>query len=87
MSRRCLRDEETQEQPPRVSSIRAEIGDSRMPQPTQPTTDQMVRALAVAMRDKALADARQSMKMVRQIERDYGLTPATIKGSDSQQRQ
>lgn len=59
-----------------------------MPQPTiQPTTEQMVRALAIAMRDKALADARQAMKMVREIERSYGLTPATIKGSDSQQRQ
>ena len=57
-----------------------------MTQPTaQPTIDQMVRALALAMRDKALADARQSMKMVRQIERDYGLTPATINARDSQQ--
>jgi hypothetical protein len=47
---------------------------------TQPTTEQMVRALAIAMRDKALADARQNMKVVRQIERDYNLTPASTKG-------
>lgn len=47
--------------------------------PPTPTLEQMVRALAIAMRDKALADARQNMKVVRQIERDYGLTPATMK--------
>lgn len=45
----------------------------------QPTTEEMVRALALAMRDKALADARQCMKMVRDIERKYGLTPANTK--------
>lgn len=45
----------------------------------QPTIEQMVRALAILTRDKALADARQAMKMVRQIERDYGLTPAQTK--------
>jgi hypothetical protein len=49
-------------------------------QPTsQPTAEEMVRALALALRDKALADARQNMKVVRQIERAYGLTPATTK--------
>lgn len=47
---------------------------------SQPTTQDMVRALALLMRDKALADARQAMKVVRQIERDYGLTPAQTKG-------
>jgi len=53
----------------------------------QSTTDEMVhalnemvRALALAQRDKALADARQNMKMVREIERRYGLTPANTKG-------
>ena len=46
---------------------------------SQPQLDQMIRALALAMRDKALADARQAMKLVRQIERDYGLTPASAK--------
>jgi hypothetical protein len=45
----------------------------------QPTTDQMVRALAILMRDKALADARQAMKAVREIEKQYGLTPASVK--------
>jgi hypothetical protein len=49
-------------------------------QPTsQPTTEEMVRALAIALRDKALADARQAMKLVRDIERKYGLTPASTK--------
>ena len=38
--------------------------------------EQMVRALAIMTRDKALADARQAMKLVRQIEKDYNLTPA-----------
>ncbi len=41
--------------------------------------EEMVRALAIVQRDKALADARQSMKMVREIERRYGLTPASTK--------
>jgi len=50
-----------------------------MPPTPQPAIEQMVRALALAMRDKALADARQAMKLVRQIERDYGLTPANTK--------
>ena len=40
---------------------------------------EMVRALALAQRDKALADARQNMKLVRDIERRYGLTPANTK--------
>lgn len=52
-----------------------------MPPTSQPTTDQMVRALALAMRDKALADARQAMKLVREIERQYGLTPASARES------
>jgi hypothetical protein len=39
----------------------------------------MVRALALLMRDKAPADARQAMKVVREIERAYGLTPANTK--------
>jgi hypothetical protein len=46
---------------------------------SQPTTEDQVRALATALRDKYLADARQCMKVVRQIERDYHLTPATMK--------
>lgn len=50
-----------------------------MPPTQPPQLDQMVRNLAIAMRDKALADARQAMKLVRQIERDYGLTPANTK--------
>ncbi len=41
--------------------------------------NKMVRGLALAQRDKALADARQAMKLVRQIERDYGLTPTSVK--------
>ena len=49
-------------------------------QPTsQQTIEQMVRSLAILTRDKALADARQAMKLVRQIECDYGLTPASTK--------
>lgn len=51
-------------------------------QPPSKTTEQMVRALAIALRDKALADARQNMKVVRQLERDYGLTPADAKGRE-----
>jgi hypothetical protein len=47
---------------------------------SQPTTEEMVRALAIALRDKALADARQAMKLVRDIERRYGLTPTNTKG-------
>lgn len=47
-------------------------------QPT--TTDDMVRALLLALRDKALADARQNMKMVRDIEKRLGLTPVSVKG-------
>lgn len=46
---------------------------------SQPTTEEMVRALAIALRDKALADARQAMKLVREIEKKYGLTPANTK--------
>lgn len=45
----------------------------------QPTIEQMVRALAILTRDKALADARQAMKLVRQIEKDYNLTPASVR--------
>jgi hypothetical protein len=45
----------------------------------QTTTEEMVRALAIALRDKTLADARQAMKLVREIERKYGLTPANAK--------
>lgn len=62
-----------------------------MQQPLQPTTDEqvralneMVRALALVQRDKALADARQSMKMVREIERRYGLTPTNAKEGRNQ---
>jgi hypothetical protein len=39
----------------------------------------MVRTLAIMTRDKALADARQAMKLVRKIERDYNLTPANTR--------
>lgn len=46
---------------------------------SQPTTQDMVRALAILMRDKALADARQAMRVVREIEKQYGLTPANTK--------
>lgn len=47
---------------------------------SQQTTEEQVRALALALRDKALADARQAMKLVRDIERRYGLVPANTKG-------
>lgn len=40
------------------------------------------KALAQVLRDKYLADARQCMKVVRQIERDYGLEPAQTKGKE-----
>lgn len=36
-----------------------------------PTTEAMVKALAIALRDKYVADARQAMKMARAIERQY----------------
>lgn len=49
-----------------------------LPSP-QPTTDQMLRELALAMRDMYLNQARQAMKVVRQIERQYGLVPAQTK--------
>ena len=45
-----------------------------------PTADEQVRALALALRDKTLADARQAMKLVRDIERRYGLTPTNTRG-------
>jgi hypothetical protein len=45
-----------------------------IPQP-QPTTSEELRALALALRDMYLNHARQAMKVVRQIERQYGLTP------------
>ena len=45
----------------------------------QTTTDEMVRALALALRDKYLADARQNMKLVRDIEKRYGLVPVSVK--------
>jgi hypothetical protein len=44
--------------------------------PSQPTTEEQVRALATALRDKYLADARQCMKVVRDLEQQYNLTPA-----------
>jgi hypothetical protein len=43
------------------------------------TTDEQVRALALALRDKYLNDARQAMKVVRSIERAYGLVKAKSK--------
>jgi hypothetical protein len=45
----------------------------------QPTTEEQVKALAIALRDKYLADARQCMKVVRDLERQYNLTPTTMK--------
>jgi hypothetical protein len=36
-----------------------------------PTTEAMVKSLAIALRDKYVADARQAMKMARAIERQY----------------
>lgn len=45
----------------------------------QPTTEEQVRALALALRDMHLNQARQAMKVVRTIERQYGLAPATQK--------
>jgi hypothetical protein len=60
---------------------------------SQPTTEDQVRALATALRDKYLADARQCMKVVRDLEQQYNLTPAeglgpnprrTINGRNSQ---
>jgi hypothetical protein len=51
----------------------------------QSTTDDQVRALATALRDKYLADARQCMKVVRDLERQYGLAPAKGLGSDTTQ--
>lgn len=48
------------------------------PQPTT-NTDELVRAMLLALRDKALADARQNMRMVRAIEQKLGLTPASAK--------
>jgi len=44
------------------------------------TTDELMRALLLALRDKALADARQNMALVRSIEKRLGLTPASVKG-------
>ena len=49
-------------------------------QPSQQTTEQQLRALAVALRDKAVADARQNLKVAREIERAYGLTPSNARG-------
>ncbi len=48
------------------------------PPPLQPTNEQL-RALALALRDKYLADARQAMRIVRTIERQYGLEKASTK--------
>lgn len=48
------------------------------PQPTT-NTDDLLRAMLLALRDKALADARQQMRLVRQIEAKLGLTPASTK--------
>lgn len=56
------------------------MSDRLAPQTT--STDDMLRALLLALRDKALADARQNMKMVRQIEARLGLTPASTKGDN-----
>lgn len=42
----------------------------------QPTTDEQVRLLALAQRELWLNIARQAMKMVRLIERSYGLDKA-----------
>jgi hypothetical protein len=50
-----------------------------MPPTPQTTTEDKLRKLALATRDKALADARQAMQLVRAIEKDYGLTPASMK--------
>ena len=48
------------------------------------TTDDMLRTLLLALRDKALSDARQNMKLVRSIEKRLGLTPASTKGERAQ---
>ncbi len=44
--------------------------------PAPQSTDEQVKALASALRDKYLADARQCMKVVRDLERQYNLKPA-----------
>jgi hypothetical protein len=44
-----------------------------------PTTEEQVRTLALALRDMYLNQARQAMKVVRSIERQYGLVPASQK--------
>lgn len=41
-----------------------------------PTPDTLVHALAVVMRDKLVADARQAMKAARELEKQYNLPPA-----------
>lgn len=46
---------------------------------TQPTTEE-ARQLAIVLRDKYLADARQCMKVVREIEKQYNLAPVNKKG-------
>lgn len=45
----------------------------------QPNTEEQIRALALALRDKYLNDARQAMKVVRSIERAYGLEKVSVK--------
>jgi hypothetical protein len=45
-----------------------------LPSP-QPTTDELLRRLMLAQRETWLNIARQAMKQVRQIEREYGLVP------------
>ena len=42
----------------------------------QQTTEAMVKALAITLRDKLIEDARHSMKAARTIERQYGLPPS-----------
>ncbi len=47
--------------------------------PPRPQSEDQVRALALLMRDKCLADARQAMKAVREIEKTYGLAKVSVK--------
>lgn len=45
-----------------------------LPSP-QPTTEELLRKMMLAQRETWLNIARQAMKMVRQIEREYGIAP------------
>lgn len=47
--------------------------------PNIPQPNETMRQLASLLRDKYLADARQAMKAVRKIERDFGLERADMK--------